>query len=186
MLVCRQCGYALYRTSTRTSKQKLYYYRCLGSDRYRHLKGPACTNRPVRQDALDQLVWTEVLRLLDDPALIDAEIARRQTVARTADPRRNRTAELQREQARLEKSSERLLSAYQDGLATLEQLRQRMPELQQQTRAVAAELHALELAAVDDARYSSSPRPSAGSAPSCGRAPRPWTCASGSRSCDWS
>jgi site-specific DNA recombinase len=153
MLVCRQCGYGLYRVSARTSKQPLYYYRCLGSDRYRHLKGPVCTHRPIRQDALDALVWTEVLRLLDDPALIDAEIARRRLAARSADPLRTRTAELQREQTRLDKSSERLLSAYQDGLATLEQLRQRMPELQKQSRAIAAELHALELATVDDARY---------------------------------
>ncbi len=153
MLVCRQCGYGLYRTSTRTSRRQLHYYRCLGSDRYRHLKGPVCTNRPIRQDALDQLVWTEVLRVLDDPTLIDAEIARRRAVARTADPRRTRTAELQREQARLEQSGERLLSAYQDGLATLAQLRQRMPTLQKQSRAIAAELHALELAAVDDTRY---------------------------------
>ncbi len=153
LLVCRHCGYALYRTSTRTSKQMLYYYRCLGSDRYRHLKGPVCTNRPVRQDALDALVWTEVLRLLDDPALIEAELTRRRLAARSADPLRSRTADLQREQARVAKSSERLLSAYQDGLATLEQLRQRMPELQKQLRALAAELHALEAAAVDDTRY---------------------------------
>src|SRR5260370_34600032 len=32
MLVCEQCGYGLYRTSTHTSKQKLNYYRCIGSD----------------------------------------------------------------------------------------------------------------------------------------------------------
>lgn len=48
LLVCRQCGYALYRTSTRTSKRKLYYYRCLGSDAYRHLRGALCHNRPGR------------------------------------------------------------------------------------------------------------------------------------------
>jgi site-specific DNA recombinase len=153
MLVCRQCGYGLYRTSTRTSKQQLHYYRCLGSDRYRHLKGPVCTNRPIRQDALDALVWTAVLRVLDDSALIDAEIARRRAVARSAAPLRTRTADLRREQARLETSGERLLSAYQDGLATLAQLRQRMPDLQKQTRGIAAELHALEVAAVDDAHY---------------------------------
>ena len=32
MLICQVCGYAYYRTSTRTSARKLYYYRCLGSD----------------------------------------------------------------------------------------------------------------------------------------------------------
>ena len=30
ILVCEQCGYGLYRTSTHTSKHKLNYYRCLG------------------------------------------------------------------------------------------------------------------------------------------------------------
>src|SRR3954463_6453227 len=53
MLVCEQCGYALYRTSTRTCKQKLQYYRCIGSDGYRRLRGPVRANRPLRQDALD-------------------------------------------------------------------------------------------------------------------------------------
>src|SRR6266852_1755940 len=83
MLVCQQCGYALYRTSTRTSKHKLNYYRCIGSDGYRRLKGSVCTNRPIRQDYLDRFVWNEVIRLLEDPALVQAEINRRQEVARS-------------------------------------------------------------------------------------------------------
>ena len=29
MLVCQRCGFGLYRTSTRTSKRTIYYYRCL-------------------------------------------------------------------------------------------------------------------------------------------------------------
>src|SRR6266496_4293804 len=48
MLVCQECGYALYRVSTHTSKHKLNYYRCIGSDVYLHLKGPVCRNRPIR------------------------------------------------------------------------------------------------------------------------------------------
>ena len=55
MLVCSQCGYAFYRTSTRTRKRKLYYYRCLGSDDYRYPQGRVCQNRPVRQDYLDEV-----------------------------------------------------------------------------------------------------------------------------------
>src|SRR6266581_7306825 len=153
MLVCQQCGYALYRTSTRTSKQKLNYYRCIGSDGYRRLKGPVCTNRPLRQDSLDQFVWDEMIRLLDDPALVKAEIDRRREVARQANPLRKREEELRREQARLEKSIERLINAYQEGLVTLPQLRHRMPELRRQIQAVESELHSLEMAAVDEARY---------------------------------
>jgi site-specific DNA recombinase len=153
MLVCQQCGYALYRTSTQTSKQKLHYYRCLGSDGYRRLKGPVCTNRPIRQDALDEFVWKEIIRLLDDPTLVQSEIDRRRDAARSADPLRKREDELRREQTRLEKSSDRLISAYQEGLMTLTQLRQRMPELRKQAQAVESELQSLAMAAVDAAKY---------------------------------
>src|SRR6266568_4217418 len=86
LLVCEQCGYALYRTSTRTTRRQIKYYRCLGSDRYRHLRGPVCTNRPIRQDYLDEFVWSEIIRLLDDPDLVQAEIDRRRAAARNADP----------------------------------------------------------------------------------------------------
>jgi site-specific DNA recombinase len=153
LLVCQQCGYALYRSSTRTSKHKLYYYRCIGSDGYRHLKGPVCTNRPVRQDALDKVVWNEILRLLEDPRLIQSEIERRREVARNADPLRKRDEELRREQARLEKNIERLVTAYQEELVTLPQLRQRMPQLRKQAQALESELQSLQLAAVDEAKY---------------------------------
>ena len=153
ILVCEQCGYGLYRTSTHTSKHKLNYYRCIGSDGYRRLNGPVCTNRPIRQDHLDQFVWSEIIRLLDDPCLIQSEIDRRREAAQKADPLRKREEELRREQARVEKSSERLVTAYQEGLLTLPQLRQRIPPLQKQTQAVESELQSLKMAAVDEAKY---------------------------------
>ena len=153
MLVCRRCGYALYRTSTRTSKRRLYYYRCLGSDAYRHLKGAVCDNPPIRQDHLDEVVWKELLRLLEDPGLIQAELDRRMEAARNADPLRQREENLRREQSRLAKSMDRLLTAYQEGLIALDQLRSRMPELRQQEQAVQSELQSLETMAADQTRY---------------------------------
>jgi site-specific DNA recombinase len=153
MLVCEQCGYALYRSSARTSKHLLYYYRCLGSDGYRRLRGPVCTNRPIRQDYLDQFVWNEIIRLLEDPGLVQAEIERRRAAARNADPLRKRQEELRREQVRIEKNSERLVTAYQEGLVTLPQLRQRIPALQKRAQAIGSELQSLEMAAVDEAKY---------------------------------
>jgi len=60
---------------------------------------------------------------------------------------------LRREQVRIEKNSERLVTAYQEGLVTLAQLRQRMPALQKQAQAVGSELQSLEMAAVDQAKY---------------------------------
>jgi site-specific DNA recombinase len=153
MLVCQQCGYAMYRSSGGRSHRKLDYYRCIGSDGYRRLNGPLCTNRPVRQDYLDQIVWEQVIRLLEDGTLIQSEIDRRREVAQNTDPRRQRGQGLRREQARLENHMERLVSAYQEGLVTLVQLRQRMPDLQKRSQAVESELHSLEMAVVDETRY---------------------------------
>jgi site-specific DNA recombinase len=48
---------------------------------------------------------------------------------------------------------ERLVSAYQEGLVTLAQLRHRMPDLQKRSQAVESELHSLEMAVVDETRY---------------------------------
>jgi len=59
---------------------------------------------------------SQIIRLLDDPGLIQVEIDRRREAARNADPLRKREDELRREQARVEKSSERLVTAYQEGL----------------------------------------------------------------------
>jgi len=66
---------------------------------------------------------------------------------------RKREEELLREQARVEKSSERLVTACQEGLLTLPQLRQRMAALQKQTQAVESELQSLKMAAVGGSKY---------------------------------
>ncbi len=153
MLVCEKCGYALYRSSAQTSKQKLYYYRCLGSDAYRYRNGAVCDNRPIRQDYLDAFVWTEMLRLLDDPTLIQSELDRRMEAAKRADLLRKRGESLQREQVRIQKNIDRLVTAYQESLVTLEQLRQRMPDLRRQEQAVQSELVSLAEATADQSKY---------------------------------
>src|SRR5207249_7382880 len=91
--------------------------------------------------------------VLDDPGLIQTEIDRRREAAQKADPLRKREEELRREQARVEKSGERLVTAYQEGLLTLPQLRQRMPPLQKQTQAIESELQSLKMAAADETKY---------------------------------
>lgn len=144
LVSCKKCGYAFSRTSTITSARKLHYYKCIGSDRWRKLGGPVCDNgRFVRQELLDQIVWAEVIRLLEDPALIQHELDRRLAAARTADPTKRREQSLRREVTRVGKSIERLLNAYQEELVSLEQLRERMPPLRQREQALHAELQAL-------------------------------------------
>ena len=138
-----KCGYALYRTSTRSSARTIHYYRCLGSDKYRRFAGPVCDNRPVRQDLLDKVVWIEVVRLLEDPQLIQIELDRRLQAARRADPAKRREEALRRDLLRIHKSIERLLTAYQEDLISLDELRQRMPDLRMREQTSEAELQAI-------------------------------------------
>ncbi len=153
LVYCQHCGYALYRTSTRSSARKIYYYRCLGSDAYRHAGQAVCDQKPIRQDLLDHRVWTEVIRLLEDPSLIQAELDRRLEAARHSSPTQRRLDTLDRESLQVRRRMERLLTAYQEELLSLDELRTRMPALRQREQAVHAELQALNAQSADLAAY---------------------------------
>ena len=140
LVACGKCGYGLYRTSAQTSARKISYYRCLGSDAWRYLNGPLCDSRPVRQDLLDDIVWTELVRLLEDPALVSAEIDRRLEAARVSDPNQQREADLRHRLIRVRKGIDRLVTAYQEELITIDELRDRTPELRRQEQALHREL----------------------------------------------
>lgn len=112
-----------------------------------------CTNRPIRQDYLDPFVWSQIVRLLEDDTLLQTEIDRRKEAIRNTDPRRQRQETLRREQARLGKNIERLITAYQEGLLSLSQLRERMPESNKRAKTVEAEIQSLETGAMDEVKY---------------------------------
>ncbi len=147
---CARCGYALYRTSTRSSARKIYYYRCLGSDAWRYRGQARCSARPIR---LDHTVWTEVARLLEDPALIQAELTRRVEAARTSHPAKQNQDRISCELLQAQRRVERLLTAYQEDLLSLDELRRRMPELRQRETRLKAELESLNAQLVDQATY---------------------------------
>ncbi len=144
LLVCNECGYAYYRTSTQTSKRKIYYYRCLGSDDYRYPNGRVCKNRPVRQDELDEVVWQQIVELLENPQLIRQEIDRRVQEALNSSPAQKRREKLVKEQMRIKAGVDKLLDAYQEDLLTLSELRQRVPALKRRETAITSELQNLE------------------------------------------
>jgi site-specific DNA recombinase len=136
LLVCGQCGYALYRTSTKTTKRQVQYYRCLGSDRYRHLRGPVCQCRPIRQA----------------PELVRAEIDRRMEESLSTDPMQQRKIRLEREFKRIGSQLDKLLDAYQEDLIGLADLRSRAPELRRRQAAIEKELEGVALQALEKTR----------------------------------
>jgi site-specific DNA recombinase len=143
LVVCRECGYSCYRTSTRTTKQKIVYYRCIGQDNWRHVGGRVCNSRPIRADELEPLVWGEVRRLLEDPALVRGEIDRRLQALRTEHPAARRREALERDLTRATAAVERLIEAYQEQLISLDELRTRMPALRKRQSTLQAQLDTL-------------------------------------------
>ena len=153
ILVCRECGYGCYRSSTRTTNKRIYYYRCIGSDNYRHIGGRVCHSRPIRADELDGLVWDEVRRLLEDPALVCAEIDRRLTALRTEHPAARRRESLELDLTRAGGAIERLIEAYQEQLLSLDELRARMPTLRKRQSTLRAQLDTLDTELHDAETY---------------------------------
>jgi site-specific DNA recombinase len=153
LVCCRSCGYALYRTSTHSSARKIHYYRCLGSDAWRYRGKALCSQKPIRQDLLDDTVWSEILRLLEDPGLIQSELDRRLKAARDSAPTKRHQQTLERDLVRTQKGMERLLTAYQEELLSLEELRRRMPELRKRENTVQIQLQSLNSQVADQAAY---------------------------------
>jgi hypothetical protein len=150
---CRECGYALYRSSTRSSARKISYYRCLGTDAWRYDGHAKCEQRPIRLDLLEHIVWSEIVRLLEDPALIQTELNRRLETARNSSPTKRQQDSVTQDLAQVQKRMDRLLTAYQEDLLSLNELRRRMPAMRQRELHLQDELRSLSALLVDQAAY---------------------------------
>ena len=153
LAACSACGYGYYRTSTRTTNKKIYYYRCLGSDDYRYEGGRVCGNKPVRADYLDTVVWDHITGLLADPALIGAEISKRLDAARTSDPVARQRQRLQTEQAKAATAITAMIEAFSEQLITIDELRARMPHLRARQTNLRGQINAIDTQAADRDAY---------------------------------
>jgi site-specific DNA recombinase len=153
LAACSGCGYGYYRTSTRTTNKKIYYYRCLGSDDYRYEGGRVCANKPVRADYLDQVVWDHITGLLADPHLIQAEIDKRLHAARAADPSRRQRKSLELALAKATTAITRMIEAFSEQLITIDELRTRMPDLRARETNLRNQITALEAQHADREHY---------------------------------
>jgi DNA invertase Pin-like site-specific DNA recombinase len=154
LAACSACGYAYYRGhTTTTAGNKIYYYRCLGSDNYRYQDGKVCGNKPVRADYLDTVVWDHIAGLLADPALIRAEITKRLEAARTSGPVTSQRNRLEAAQAKATAAITAMIEAFAEQLITLDELRARMPHLRARQANLRGQLDALDAQAADHDAY---------------------------------
>ena len=111
-----------------------HYYYCAGHDVLMARRAIGrCPQRNLRSDELDALVWGEVRRHLENPALIREGYVRLRAQAASPgdDGLGDDLAALKKHLAELGREEYRLLDAYQAGLVDLDQLRQRQGRLRQ-------------------------------------------------------
>jgi DNA invertase Pin-like site-specific DNA recombinase len=154
LAACAACGYGYYRAhATTTAGNKIYYYRCPGSDNYRYEGGRVCGSKPVRADYLDQVVWDHITGLLADPALIRTEISKRLDQARTSDPVTRQRAQLELALAKAATSITAMVEAFSEQLVTIDELRGKMPHLRAREQNLRSQLDALDAQAADRDAY---------------------------------
>jgi site-specific DNA recombinase len=154
LVYCQKCSYSLTQTSKHLPTRRYRYYHCIGAQGWRHPNKKAlCDQKTIRQDVLDEIVWNEVVRLIEDPALIQGELDRRLEEAQNSSPTKKRQETLNFELIRVQKSMERLISAYQEDLLSLDELRARLPELKQREKGIKAELQSVSAQAENNVTY---------------------------------
>jgi site-specific DNA recombinase len=115
LLVCHGCGsaYCGRRTQRANATRTPYvYYRCLGTDKYRHGGEAICTNKSINGEQLEEWVWSDVASLLNDPGRIRREFERR--LERPASEDLDAT-HLETSIKQLKRRITRLIDAYENG-----------------------------------------------------------------------
>ena len=95
--------------------KKLRYYQCSGSEGHRFGGSPPCSNQAVRADRLEEIVWSEVRALLEDPSRVEDEYRRRLAATREGVAMPEEIARLDRQSATLRRGIERLIDSTPKG-----------------------------------------------------------------------
>jgi site-specific DNA recombinase len=125
-------GKAISLSSAKGKRRDCAYYRCCGSDAYRFGGERLCANPQVRTDRLDEAVWREVERVLQDPSLIAAEHERRLVQAR--DPGAVDLTGIETQLAKLRRGMGRLIDGYAEGLVDKADFEPRVTGLRQRIK----------------------------------------------------
>ena len=146
LVSCKLCGYAYYgkAISNRAAKGKprnYAYYRCIGTDAYRFGGQRVCANTQVRTDLLEEAVWTEVRKLLENPHRLEQEYHRRgqEPTSAIQENLTNLSAQI----AKLRLGIGRLIDSYAEGLIEKDEFEPRISRLKERVAALVAQVKLL-------------------------------------------
>src|SRR5437764_9334163 len=144
LLVCACCGYAYYGKPISPSARKgnphsYAYYRCIGSDAYRFGGVRLCWNKQLRTDLVDEAVWNEVCKLLEEPSRLEQEYRQRLLAKESS----TELAGLETSLGRLRQGIARLIDSYAEGMIDkaefeprITRMRQRINQVEKQVRQI--------------------------------------------------
>jgi site-specific DNA recombinase len=141
LVTCRRCGYGYYAqgSGARRDGQRYRYYRCGGESR-RHDGERVCSNSAFRADELEEAVWAEVRRLLEDPSRVEEEYQRRLDES-GGDQKAGELELLQARIRKVERGIQRLIDGYAEGFLEKEEaesrirhMKERRTKLDEETR----------------------------------------------------
>jgi len=115
LLVCNQCHRAYCGgKSIRHNKNDdtiYFYYRCTGTDSYRFGGNKMCDSKQVNANAIEQVVWEEVKKLISNPQRIFDEYQQRLQESKQT-PLDHTYASIDKQRIKLEKIIELLIDSY--------------------------------------------------------------------------
>ncbi|ADE16061.1 Resolvase domain protein [Nitrosococcus halophilus Nc 4] len=147
LLVCSCCGYAFYGKPLSPSARKYHpreyaYYRCVGSDAYRFGGQRLCYNKPVRTDRLEQAVWSQVCRLLEDPQRLTEEYQRRLEAVQLS-PGEADAAWVEKSLTKVRQGIARLIDGYAEGYLDKSEAEPRIRRFKERLQALEAQAEQL-------------------------------------------
>jgi site-specific DNA recombinase len=130
LLVCQTCGYAW----CGHAPAQRGYYRCLGGEGRRYAAGRVCPERGLRIADLDRVVWEDVRRVLLNPHLVEEEFQRR-----LQEPAAAAARGLPQAIAQAQRTIQRLIDAYAEGLLDKSEWEPRLQRAREQLTRLEAE-----------------------------------------------
>ena len=132
LLVCSCCGRSYNgRQGPKKDRPRYFYYRCLGTDKYRNAGEVICANKSVSGPCLEEAVWSDLSSLLQEPGRLRHELERRRQRPAPAEVddvhRRESIAQLKRRLGRL-------IDVYENGLLDKDEFTLRMSRVQERLK----------------------------------------------------
>jgi site-specific DNA recombinase len=147
LLVCERCGTAYCGRRHRSSQKTEYvYYRCLGTDKYRHGGVKVCTNASVNGQ-LETVVWSDLCSLLKEPDRLRREFERR--LEKPASDNADQTR-VQQAITQSKRRLARLLDAYEEGWVDKPEFERRMTSVREKLARLEKELKEHQQAAFEE------------------------------------